>query len=124
VPTRHPSKEVQVGVPARAVGFVLGYAADLALGDPRRGRPVAGFGQLASVLERECRADDRVRGADYDGFRRAFLTEVASQAGVRWRADLNTQGFAARRESMLDRLADAIDHLDTAALTALVGVDL
>jgi len=60
-----------------------------------------------------------------DGFRRAFLTEVASQAGVRWRADPNAPGFAARRESMLDRLADAIDeHLDTAALTALVGIDI
>jgi len=60
-----------------------------------------------------------------DGFRRAFLTEVASQAGVRWRADPNAQGFATRRESMLDRLADAIEeHLDTAALTGLVGIDL
>jgi adenosylcobyric acid synthase len=60
-----------------------------------------------------------------DGFRRAFLTEVASQAGVRWRADPNAQGFAARRESMLDSLADAIDqHLDTAALTALMGLEL
>jgi adenosylcobyric acid synthase len=60
-----------------------------------------------------------------DGFRRAFLTEVASQAGVRWRADPNSLGFAARRESMLDRLADAIDeHLDTAALTAMVGIDI
>jgi len=60
-----------------------------------------------------------------DGFRRAFLTEVASQAGVRWRADPSAPGFAARRESMLDRLADAIeDNLDTAALTALVGLDV
>jgi adenosylcobyric acid synthase len=60
-----------------------------------------------------------------DGFRRAFLTEVASQAGVRWRADPSAPGFAARRELMLDRLADAIDeHLDTAALAAIAGVDL
>ena len=60
-----------------------------------------------------------------DGFRRAFLTEVASQAGVRWRADPCAQGFATRRESMLDRLADAIEeHLDTGALGALVGIDL
>ena len=60
-----------------------------------------------------------------DGFRRAFLTEVASQAGVRWRADPKAPGFAARRELMLDRLADAIDeHLDTAALAAIAGVDL
>jgi adenosylcobyric acid synthase len=60
-----------------------------------------------------------------DGFRRAFLAEVATQAGVRWRADPNAPGFAARRESMLDRLADAVEtHLDTAALTALIGVHL
>jgi adenosylcobyric acid synthase len=60
-----------------------------------------------------------------DGFRRAFLTEVASQAGVRWRADPGGPGFAARRELMLDRLADAIDqHLDTSALAAIAGVDL
>jgi adenosylcobyric acid synthase len=60
-----------------------------------------------------------------DGFRRAFLTEVASQAGVRWRANPSAPGFAARRELMLDRLADAIEqHLDTAALAAIIGVDL
>ena len=60
-----------------------------------------------------------------DGFRQVFLTEVASQAGVRWRADPNSEGFATRRESMLDRLADAIEHhLDTPALVALVGIDL
>jgi adenosylcobyric acid synthase len=60
-----------------------------------------------------------------DGFRRAFLTEVASHAGVRWRADPGAPGFAARRELMLDRLADAIDqHLDTAGLAAIIGVDL
>jgi len=60
-----------------------------------------------------------------DGFRRAFLAQVASQAGVRWRADPSAPGFAARRELMLDRLADAIEqHLDTAALAAIMGVDL
>jgi len=60
-----------------------------------------------------------------DDFRRAFLTEVASQAGVRWRADPGAPRFAARRESMLERLADAIEeNLDTAALATLVGIDL
>ena len=60
-----------------------------------------------------------------DGFRRAFLTEVATQAGVRWRADPSAPGFAARRESMLDRLADAVEqHLDTQALARIAGVDL
>jgi adenosylcobyric acid synthase len=60
-----------------------------------------------------------------DGFRRAFLTEVASQAGVGWRADPAAPGFAARREMMLDRLADAIgENLDTSALAAIAGLDL
>ncbi len=60
-----------------------------------------------------------------DGFRRAFLTEVAAQARVPWRAAAGAPGFAARREQMLDRLADAIgEHLDTEALAAIAGVDL
>ena len=60
-----------------------------------------------------------------DDFRRAFLTEVATQAGVPWRADPSAPGFAVRREVMLDRLADAIEqHLDTAALAAIGGIDL
>jgi adenosylcobyric acid synthase len=60
-----------------------------------------------------------------DGFRRAFLTDVASQAGVRWQPDVGTPGFAARRELMLERLADAIEqHLDTGALAAIAGVSL
>jgi len=60
-----------------------------------------------------------------DDFRRAFLAEAAAQAGVAWRAAPGTPGFAARRELMLDRLADAIEqHLDTAALAAVIGVGL
>jgi adenosylcobyric acid synthase len=60
-----------------------------------------------------------------DGFRRAFLAEVAAQAGVAWRAAQGAPGFAARRELMLDRLADAVEqHLDTAALAAVIGLDL
>jgi adenosylcobinamide-phosphate synthase len=42
-----------------SVGLVLGYAADAALGDPRRGHPVAGFGRLAGALERRTHADRR-----------------------------------------------------------------
>jgi adenosylcobyric acid synthase len=60
-----------------------------------------------------------------DGFRRAFLAEVAGQAGVPWRADSTAPGFAARRELMLDRVADAVEeHLDTDALAAIAGIDL
>ena len=45
-----------------AVGIALGYGADLALGDPRRGHPVAGFGRAAVSLERIVYAPRRVRG--------------------------------------------------------------
>jgi adenosylcobinamide-phosphate synthase len=46
-----------------AAGLALGYGADLAFGDPRRGHPVAGFGRAALALERVLYAPSRVRGA-------------------------------------------------------------
>jgi adenosylcobinamide-phosphate synthase len=50
---------------ARALGLLLGVAADAVLGDPRRGHPVAGFGALAARLERRVWAPSRPRGAAY-----------------------------------------------------------
>jgi adenosylcobinamide-phosphate synthase len=75
-----------VGVPSRAVGLALGYVADLAFADPRRSHPVAGFGQLASALERACWADDRTRGATYTG------VLVGSITGVGWIVQRATGG--------------------------------
>jgi len=46
-----------------AAGLALGYLADQLLGDPRRGHPVAGFGHLASALERRTYAEAVVPGA-------------------------------------------------------------
>lgn len=43
-----------------------------------------------------------------DDFRRAWLTEVARTQGLAWRPDQSAPGFAARREAMMDRLADAV----------------
>ena len=55
-----------------------------------------------------------------DGFRRAFLTGVAERTGSAWRPG-TTPGFRARREEMLERLADAVvEHLDTDALRRLL----
>jgi adenosylcobinamide-phosphate synthase len=48
---------------ARIAGLVLGYAADLVFGDPRRWHPVAGFGCAATAVERRLWADSRARGA-------------------------------------------------------------
>ncbi|GAB2975427.1 cobalamin biosynthesis protein [Amycolatopsis acidiphila] len=45
--------------------MVAGYALDRALGDPRRGHPVALFGRAAGALERRVWADSRPRGAAY-----------------------------------------------------------
>jgi adenosylcobinamide-phosphate synthase len=54
----------RTGLP-RALGLLLGVAADAALGDPSRGHPVAGFGVLAGTLERRVWAPSRARGAGY-----------------------------------------------------------
>ena len=57
-----------------------------------------------------------------DDFRRAWLTEAAHQAGRAWTPAPDAPGFAALREQMLDRLADAIaEHLHTDALLRLIS---
>ncbi|WP_255685293.1 cobalamin biosynthesis protein [Pseudonocardia sp. TRM90224] len=47
----------------RAVGLLVGVAADAVFGDPRRWHPVAGFGTVAAALERRSYADRRAAGA-------------------------------------------------------------
>jgi adenosylcobinamide-phosphate synthase len=47
----------------RVVGVLTGYLADLALADPRRGHPVAGFGVTATAVERLTYRDTRIGGA-------------------------------------------------------------
>ena len=55
-----------------------------------------------------------------DGFRRAWLTELAATVGSSWTPDPDALGFAARRERMLDSLADALDTcVDVDALLTL-----
>jgi adenosylcobinamide-phosphate synthase len=71
----------------RVAGLLLGYAADLVFGDPRRWHPVAGFGRAASALERRLWADSRARGAAH----------VAVCVGVTVGAGLVAQRWARRR---------------------------
>ena len=47
--------------------MLVGYLADLALGDPKRGHPVAVFGQAAARLERFTYRDSRIAGALHVG---------------------------------------------------------
>ena len=57
-----------------------------------------------------------------DGFRRAWLTEIAAAVGSDWRPTPGAPGFAARREQMLDELADAlVENTDMKGLLALAS---
>jgi adenosylcobyric acid synthase len=56
-----------------------------------------------------------------DGFRRAYLSQVARLAGRRFEVAPDVC-FAAARQAQFDRLADAVEaHLDTAALGELIS---
>ena len=55
-----------------------------------------------------------------DEFRRAWLREVAAQAGTEWEPRSDAPGFAAGRESMIETVADAIEsHIDVDGLLGL-----
>ncbi len=54
-----------------------------------------------------------------DGFRRAWLGQVASAVGSEWAPATDAPGFAERREAMLEILADAVEqHVDIDSLLA------
>jgi adenosylcobinamide-phosphate synthase len=64
--------------PATALGLGLGAAADLLLGDPRHGHPVAGLGRAAAALERRLYRDSRLAGAGHA----ALIVGSATAAGA------------------------------------------
>jgi adenosylcobyric acid synthase len=54
-----------------------------------------------------------------DGFRRAWLSEVAATTGSPWRPADGAPAYADRRETMIDTLADALEsHVDLDVLLA------
>jgi adenosylcobyric acid synthase len=54
-----------------------------------------------------------------DDFRRAWLAEIAAVVRSEWRADLGSAAFGARRELMIDTVADAVEqHVDLGLLLA------
>jgi adenosylcobinamide-phosphate synthase len=118
--------------------LLVGYAADLVVGDPRRWHPVAGFGTAAAALERASYAPTRLRGALVAGALVAgaaalaeLLTRAAARVGHGRGVALATVTWAAlggrslRREALL--LASSIEHDDIprarARLSALCGRD-
>jgi adenosylcobinamide-phosphate synthase len=91
------------------VGVLGGYLADLALSDPKRGHPVAVFGQAAAKLEQVTYRDSRIAGALHVG----LLVGVVSVAGV-------SVQRAARRGGRLGSIAATA----TAAWISLGGTSL
>lgn len=129
---------------ARAVGLLLGVAADAVIGDPRCGHPVALFGRLATAAERVLYADRRLAGVGYVGLlvggsaaaglllertgRHHPLMGVLTTAAATWAvlggASLATEGTAMARAlegGDLDRARQRLPHLcgrDAARLDA------
>ncbi len=63
---------------SRAAGLVLGWALDQAVGDPRRWHPVAGFGAVATALEKRTYAVRRADGVAHV----ALLVAATGALGV------------------------------------------
>jgi adenosylcobinamide-phosphate synthase len=73
---------------SRALGLLLGYALDRAVGDPRRGHPVAGFGAVAGRLEPITYHDSRLRGVAH------VIVLVGAAAGAGRAAEARFPGTA------------------------------
>jgi adenosylcobinamide-phosphate synthase len=112
---------------SRALGLLLGVAADLVLADPRRGHPVAGFGRVAAALERRVYADSRRAGVGYVAVlvggavtagvavSRARSVEVLATAAATWAV---LGGTSLVREGAA--LADSLDAGDLAGARARI----
>lgn len=60
----------------RSAGVLAGYLADVALGDPQRGHPVALFGGAAARLERVTYRDSRIAGVGHVAVLLAAVTAL------------------------------------------------
>ena len=69
----------------RIAGVLAGYLADLALSDPKRGHPVALFGQAAATVERVTYRDTKVAGALHVGLMVGAVTVLGTAAANRSR---------------------------------------
>jgi adenosylcobinamide-phosphate synthase len=69
----------------RLAGVLAGYLADLALSDPKRGHPVALFGQAAAALERVTYRDTKVAGALHAAVLVGAVTLLGAAAARRGR---------------------------------------
>ena len=89
-----------------ALGVVAGYAADTVFGDPRRGHPVAGFGQAAGALERRLWRDRRDTGAVFTAVCVGTVTGAAvcaERLAGRGAAQRGSSGHGASRRAAVAR---------------------
>lgn len=116
---------------ARAIGLLLGVAADGLFGDPRRGHPVAAFGKAASEAERWLYRDRKSSGVVHSALlsggavalglaveragRRRPVLQMLSTAAATWAvlggASLAEQGTAIGGELDAGDIAAARDRL-------------
>jgi adenosylcobinamide-phosphate synthase len=114
----------------RVYGALAGYLADLLLGDPRAGHPVAGFGAAAAGAERITYRDSRIGGVLHVGAlvsaaallgaalqryadRRGPLWSVAATAAATW---VSLGGTSLTRTGLA--MSQLLDPSDTADLDA------
>jgi adenosylcobyric acid synthase len=124
---------------SRGLGLLpvtVAFHRDKTLGRPSgswRDHPVHGYEIHHGVADAEDGAEQFLDGCrmgsvwgtmwhgtlENDGFRRAWLSEIAASAGSAWRPHPDAPAYGARREAMIDTLADAIEtHLDLDLLLA------
>src|SRR6266545_2474165 len=116
---------------ARAIGLLVGVAADGALGDPKRWHPVAGFGRASERLEHAIYRDHKGFGAVYTGLlagatvllgvaveragRRRPVLQMLTTAAATWAVlggrSLAIEGAAIGRELDSGSLDEARDRL-------------
>lgn len=105
--------------------LATGYAADIALGDPRRLHPVAGFGLLAQAAERAAYAPSRRRGVGYTAAlvgAVAVLAEVAARRLGRSRVLAVVTWSALGGRSLVAEAGRLASHLERGDLDGARGV--
>ncbi|BBX96955.1 cobalamin biosynthesis protein [Mycobacterium lacus] len=113
---------------ARIIGVLVGYLADLVLGDPKRGHPVALFGRAAAELERVTYRDSKIAGAVHVGLavgaavllgaalqRRGRFWTMAATAGATW---VSLGGTSLARTGL--RMSELLDRGDVEAARRLL----
>ncbi|WP_135455897.1 cobalamin biosynthesis protein [Mycobacterium sp. DL99] len=103
---------------SRAAGIAVGFLADLLLGDPRRGHPVAGFGTGAARLEKLTYADNRGAGVLHTGLLLGGL------GGLGWAVGRGDRVFVTAAATYVALGGTSLNRVGHQMATLLAGDDL